>query len=443
MNKNKKILLALGALGATVVMLPMFAAFEAHVINVTAQIENALGVSTNSIDFGTVFPQEHLDQPLTVALSQSFLDEDRVDDVEYFIRQKPKCGITTNNGQSLVENSTVTGHVFVGTAPVDPTHTFFQGEGYYVDCGVTPTLTEGQTFGMLPSLCEYISKEDDETPDNDGSLASFHQPFVIDGENIDWNDTPGRLAKSDQDTEDIWTIDLAVPCFGGFCAQDWADFVTGINPDANPDDFTQPIENEHKVFGCDLWVEVNGVSESEGGEDGTTITVNKVVTNDDGGTAVAGDFTLSIAGIGTVTNGVATNVAPGNYDVNETGVAGYQGTFSGDCDADGDVTIADGQDLVCTITNNDIAPSITLNKVVVGSEADANTFGMQVNGTPVSNGGSISVDANTNLSITETNAAGYSTAITGTGCPASLGEAFQMDLAESITCTVTNTLIAT
>jgi hypothetical protein len=58
-------------------------------------------------------------------------------------------------------------------------------------------------------------------------------------------------------------IDLAVPCFGGYCAQDWADFVHGVNPEANPADFTQPIANEHKVFGCDLWVEVTGVSESQ------------------------------------------------------------------------------------------------------------------------------------------------------------------------------------
>ena len=52
-----------------------------------------------------------------------------------------------------------------------------------------------------------------------------------------------------------------MPCFGGFCAQDWEEWVHSINPLANPDDYVQNILNEHKVFGCDLWIEVTGVSE--------------------------------------------------------------------------------------------------------------------------------------------------------------------------------------
>src|SRR3989344_411878 len=244
--------LALGAAGIAmaVATVPMFAAFEAHVINVTARIENALSVSTNALDFGTVFPQEHLDKPLSIELSRSFLAEDRVDDVEYFIRQKPKCGITSQNGTVLDHTSTVTGHVSLG--PVDEV---------IIDCGPAPrTLVTGETWGVLPSLCEYISKEDDKTPDNDGSLASFHEPFTFANRQLVWNDTKGRLAKSENDIVDNWTIDLAVPCFGGYCAQDWANFVHGINPTADPSQYTQPIANEHKVFGCDLWIEVSGVS---------------------------------------------------------------------------------------------------------------------------------------------------------------------------------------
>jgi hypothetical protein len=116
---------------------------------------------------------------------------------------------------------------------------------------------------VLPSLCEYISKEPDVIDGNDGITPSFHKPYeVVKGDlgyRIEWLDTAGYLAKSQQDLEDNWTIDLAVPCFGGYCAQDWADFVHGINPNADPSAYTQPIENEHKVFGCDLWVEVTGV----------------------------------------------------------------------------------------------------------------------------------------------------------------------------------------
>src|SRR3989338_11436143 len=106
----KKILAVLAATSAAVLMVPLFAAFEAHVVNVTARIENALSVPVEPIAFGTVFPQEKLFRELPVRLSQSFFDEGRVDDVEYFIRQKPKCGVTTDNGTVLV-GMTTTGHV--------------------------------------------------------------------------------------------------------------------------------------------------------------------------------------------------------------------------------------------------------------------------------------------------------------------------------------------
>ncbi len=249
----KKILVGFLTLAAVFTVLPMFAAFEAHVINVTAKIENALNVPLEYLNFGTVFPQEHLDKTLDITLSNSFQEQDRVNTVDYIIRQKPKCAVTSNNGTVLV-GPTWTGHVIVDE----------QTEGgYRIDCEQDKpadlVVPEGASYGLLPSLCEYISKHPDNQPENDGSLNSFHQAWEIlpDG-TIDWNDTPGTLVNND-DLSDVWTIDLAVPCFGGYCAQDWADFVHRINADANPDDYTQPIENEHKVFGCNLWVEVTAV----------------------------------------------------------------------------------------------------------------------------------------------------------------------------------------
>jgi len=248
----KKLLVGFTGLAVAVVSASMFAAFEAHVVNVTATIENALSVPLQSIKFGTVFPQEHLNKSLSIGLSSSFLIEDRVDDVDYIIRQKPKCAITSNNGQTIDEANTATGHV--GLGPDDTV---------VIDCGNPPRpLAAGESWGVLPSLCEYISKEPDvlPAPGNDGSSASFHEPYTFAGRQLVWNDTKGHLAKSQNDTVDNWTIDLAVPCFGGHCAQDWASFVHGINPSADPSQYTQPIANEHKVFGCDLWVEVGGIS---------------------------------------------------------------------------------------------------------------------------------------------------------------------------------------
>lgn len=262
----KKILASLGAAGVTLAMIPLFAAFEAHVVNVTAQIENALSVNTTPIDFGTVFPQEQLDQTINLELSQSFLAADRVDDVEYIIRQKPKCGWTDDRGTVLV-GGTQSGHVDN------------QGNVTCPESGPNPDPVNhpNAVYGQLPLLCDYLSKHE-LTPDfdaagvdNDGSLPAFHQIGHVDdnGTPLDptddfwvWNDTKGRLAKSDQDISDTWNLDLKVPCFGGFCAQDWADFVHDINPNADPDQYTQPIGNEHKVFGCDVWIEVTNVSEA-------------------------------------------------------------------------------------------------------------------------------------------------------------------------------------
>lgn len=267
---KKQIALGLAVLGTAVAVLPLFAAFEAHVINVTARIENALNVPIKYLDYGTVFPQEYLLKDVPVRLSGSFMNEDRVDDVEYFIRQKPKCAITWNNGteyDNTVGNdgrhtSTGTGHVVPNLETTDPTD-------YTIDCGKEPReLKDGETWGPLPMLCPYLSKhertEDGVEIENDSSMPAFHMPFWVDASGVHWTEVDGRLTKGGGDIDDNWIIDLAVPCFGGYCAQDWAHFVGTKNPDEkkNASSWTQPIKNEHKIFGCDLWLEVSKVSQA-------------------------------------------------------------------------------------------------------------------------------------------------------------------------------------
>src|SRR5579862_9549820 len=95
----KKILVRGGMVLGTVAIIAAgaagFAAFEAHVVNVTATIENALTVPVeqSGLTFGEMFPEEVATTTLPISLSASFLATSRVDDVEYIIRQKPKCGI--------------------------------------------------------------------------------------------------------------------------------------------------------------------------------------------------------------------------------------------------------------------------------------------------------------------------------------------------------------
>jgi hypothetical protein len=145
-----------------------------------------------------------------------------------------------------------------------------------VDCGPAPRElkvddpqtpeNEAELWGVLPSLCQYLSKHQLDENEYSVDIPAFHQPFIIDNAgNVVYTEAKGNLSKvgtdpATWDTKDTWNIDLKVPCFGGQCAQDWATFVHEANPDAVPADYTQDQTNEHKVFGCDLWVEVTGVN---------------------------------------------------------------------------------------------------------------------------------------------------------------------------------------
>jgi Prealbumin-like fold domain len=87
--------------------------------------------------------------------------------------------------------------------------------------------------------------------------------------------------------------------------------------------------------------------------------VVKHVVNDNGRTAVASDFTLTIGGIVAAGGnsfpgsevGTDKLVTLGAYSVSETGPGGYLPTFSSGCSG----SIAVGQTITCTVTNDDLA----------------------------------------------------------------------------------------
>ena len=172
-----------------------------------------------------------------------------------------------------------------------------------------------------------------------------------------------------------------------------------------------------------------------------SITVTKNVTNNNGGNNSVSSFLLYV-GDTPVTSGVAVNMNTGTYDVSETGAQGYQASYGGDCNLNGTITLVDGGTYNCTVTNDDIGPNITLIKNVINDNtgaAVANNFKMRVDGFLVPNGSSRTVDANTDVTITEDAFAGYTaTGISGAGCPASLGTPFQLNEGVAITCTITN-----
>ncbi|MBI2024443.1 hypothetical protein HYT00_03600 [Candidatus Giovannonibacteria bacterium] len=175
-----------------------------------------------------------------------------------------------------------------------------------------------------------------------------------------------------------------------------------------------------------------------------TLTVNKVIVTDNGGNETISSFQLAVIGtvVTNVTSGVATSLAAGNYVVTETGVSGYQATISGDCNAAGQITLASGDNKTCTITNNDIAPSITLIKNVVNNGSGTALpiqFTMRIDGTVVPQNTSVAVSANTSHSISEDAFSGYTlTGVSGAGCPATIPGNVTLNEGQAITCTITN-----
>jgi hypothetical protein len=117
------------------------------------------------------------------------------------------------------------------------------------------------------------------------------------------------------------------------------------------------------------------------------LTVTKVVVNNYGGTAVANDFELFvISGTTSVPaqSGVIQSLDAGDWTVAERPVPGYELTeIGGDCNADGYVTLENGIDSSCTLTNTDLPAELTVLKVVEGPvpvERILTTFGIVVNG---------------------------------------------------------------
>lgn len=434
-RKKGKIILALSACGTALAMLPMLSAFEAHVINVTATIENALSVPVeiSGINFGNVFPEEVLHKNLDISLSGSFMSDPTVDDVEYMIRQKPKCGLLND------------------VSPFVPKYIGFAQASHNPDGSYT---CPSQRYELLPLLCPYLSKHEVTTDglERENDLqASTTLPFVSNGigafhgpvtdwhliDSVNWQVT-GRLVKLGEDTSDQWDIDLHVPCFKGQCAQD----------NVIPKQYQADPKDEHQMFGCDLWVEVTNISTPPEKPAPAILTINKIVNNTHGGNNVAANFQLFAVGTTSTQfiNGVPQNIPGGfTYTVTEFGVSGYSASFSGDCDAFGQVTLAPGDTKQCTITNNDNPALITLHKVVVNDApvpgtANASFFTMKIDGSNVPQDTSVAVTSNSSHFINETwSIAGYHfVSITGTGCPAATSTPIVLDEGQSITCTITN-----
>ena len=103
---------------------------------------------------------------------------------------------------------------------------------------------------------------------------------------------------------------------------------------------------------CDGDIDDGDEDEDEDDEE-AKLTIIKVVVNDDGGSAEVDDFTLFVDDE-EVESGDDNKFELGDYVVSEDGPDGYEATFSGDCDENGNVTLDEDDDKTCTITNDDV-----------------------------------------------------------------------------------------
>ncbi|UJB19502.1 MULTISPECIES: DUF7507 domain-containing protein [Lysobacter] len=189
-----------------------------------------------------------------------------------------------------------------------------------------------------------------------------------------------------------------------------------------------------------------------------TLTLEKTVVNDNGGTATVANFPLTATGPTTITGTSGATavtdaaVSAGTYTLSETNVTGYTagawactggGTLTGDS-----LVLAGGEDVTCSITNNDRAATLTLEKTVVndnGGTATVTNFPLTATGPTTITGTSgatavtdAAVSAGT-YTLSETNVAGYTAgnwACTGGGTLT--GDSLVLAGGEDVTCSITN-----
>ena len=171
----------------------------------------------------------------------------------------------------------------------------------------------------------------------------------------------------------------------------------------------------------------------------TTLTVTKVVENAGGGTLVVADFPLLIDG-SPATSGKPVVVGAGAHTVSETPNPNYTAVISGDCAADGTITLSVGDTLACTITNTFVPTTLTVTKVVEnagGGTLMVADFPLLIDGSPATSGKPVVVSAGAHI-VSETSNPNYTAVISG-DCAAD--GSVTLSVGESLACTITNTFV--
>lgn len=378
---------------------------------------------------------------------------------------------------------------------------------------VTVPADDPQLFTFDPSWTADFDLADDTTPHNSGNLAPG--PYSVSETVPDgWAQT-SAVCTGDDDGNDPASIQLdageTITCTftntkqprlklvktvtnnngGTAVANDWDLTATGSGgftegtPAAADATFrfvtigvnyalseTGPSNYTAGTFSCDGGTQ-DGDNIQLAAGDSVTCTINnddippqlhlrKIVTNNNGGTAVATDWTLTADGTGSNDLSGSTPVDSGSglqadtWALGESGPAGYSSgggyVCVGGTQVGQNITVGIGGSATCTITNNDIPPQLHLRKIVINDNGGTKTvadFTLNANGTgsndlsgtdPVDSGAGLQADT---WVLSETNVYGYTRSdwvcVGGSYNKDGGGvETVSVGIAGSATCTITN-----
>jgi hypothetical protein len=251
----------------------------------------------------------------------------------------------------------------------------------------------------------------------------------------------------------VYTLSESGP--GGYTASNWVCVLTGRA--------TQPSPTTVALgLGGSATCTINNDDQAP------SLTLNKTVINNNGGNKTPADWTLSASGPTPLSGPGPTVISPSNfsagvYTLSESGPAGYSASawvcvLTGRATQNGNtLNVGLGGTANCTITNDDIAPTITVIKSL-SPASDPGRFNLQIDNVAVAtnagNGGSsgpIAVTANTSHTVNEapgstatvppTVLANYTSTINcGAGTIAGSTTSVTLLPGQNAICTITNTV---
>ncbi len=291
--------------------------------------------------------------------------------------------------------------------------------------GGTVTLNEGETV-----TCTITNN--DKAPKlhlrkvvvNDNGGTATEADFTLTANGTGSNDLSGTSPVDSGAGLLADTFELSENSVAGYSASDWV-CVGGTQNGAN---ITLGLDQE-----VTCTITNDDIS--------PTLTLIKHVVNDNGGTKVVADFVLKIDST-VVTSGASNNVNAGAHTASEISLPGYTASdwvCVGGTQNGANITLGLDQEATCTITNNDIAPKLTLVKTVVndnGGTKEIADFPLFINGNGVTSGVKNDLLANVLYTATETSNSGYTASVWGGDCTTT--GTITLQPGDDKTCTITN-----